>query len=110
MLVDESCHNTRTEHHESTSSTDPANGSKTTTSSDSTRVTSDCPVTTGTKTFGLLTPEGRYIRFDEPSNTRIVEVVKGNKNWAKYMDAHQPVKVRVVGTPSGDIVVVRSIQ
>jgi hypothetical protein len=107
-LIDEGCHNTRTEHHESSSTDNPDTGSHTTTNSSSTRVTSDCPVTTETKTFGLLTPEGQYIRFDQPSNAKIIEVVKGNKT--RYIDATDPVKVQVKGSKKGDVVVIDSIQ
>jgi hypothetical protein len=57
-----------------------------------------------------LTPEGKYVRFDDPSNTKIVEVVKSNKEWNKYMTNHEPVKVQVVGTPNGDVVVLESIK
>jgi hypothetical protein len=107
-LIDESCHNTRTEHHESSSTDNPDTGSHTTTTSSSTRVTSDCPVTNETKTFGLLTPEGQYIRFDQPSNEKIIQVVKGNKS--KYIEANGPVKVEVKGRKKGDTVVIDSIQ
>jgi hypothetical protein len=107
-LIDEGCHNTRTEHHEQSSTDNPATGTHTTTTSSSTHVTSDCPVTAETKTFGLLTPEGQYIRFDQPSNERIIEYVKGHKT--KYIDTTGPVKVQVKGAKKGDVVVVDSIQ
>ncbi len=64
----------------------------------------DCPVTTTTTTFALQTPEGKYVRFDDPSNSRIVEVVKGNKVWSKSINDHKSVKVRVVGTANGYVV------
>ena len=86
-LVDAACQNTRTERKEQTSD---ANSTAT--------------------TFGLMTPEGQYVRFDDPSNTRIVEVVKKNKKWTTYMTEKQPIKVRVVGTPNGDVIVMKSIQ
>src|SRR5690348_12905091 len=75
-LVDAGCRTTHTEHKE-TSNPDATTSSTKTTTTDST----DCPVTTTTTTFGLMTPDGKYIRFDEPSNTRVVEMVKGNKKW-----------------------------
>jgi hypothetical protein len=58
----------------------------------------------------LRTPEGKYVRFDDPSNTRIVEVVKGNKTWSRTINEHKPLRVRVVGTPNGDVVVMESIR
>jgi hypothetical protein len=103
-LVDASCYKTHAE--KQTTSSDE-NG--TTTTRTETTVTTECPISTTTTTFGLITPEGQYVHFDEPSNTRIVEVVK-SKKWNKYMAKHEPVTVRVVGTPSGDVVVVREIQ
>src|SRR5262245_1298903 len=46
-----------------------------------TRTVTECPVTTTTTTFGLLTSDGKYVRFDPAGNTKIVEIVKGNKKW-----------------------------
>jgi hypothetical protein len=106
-LVDANCYTTHTEHKETTSNS--ANR-ETTTTTTKTETNTECPVTTTTTSFGLLTPTGQYVHFDQPSNTRIVEVVKGNKKWTKYMEDRQPLKVTVVGEPSGDVVVMRSIK
>ena len=108
-LIDANCYTTHTEHKETTNS---ANREGTTTTRTETTHTENtqCPVTTTTTTFGLLTPSGQYVRFDNPSNTRIIEVVKGNKRWVKDMEDHQPVKVTVVGSPSGDVVVLKEIK
>jgi hypothetical protein len=110
-LVDASCYTTRTdtEHKETKDSANREGDSTTRTVTTHTEKT-ECPVTTTTTSFGLLTPEGKYVRFDQPSNTKIVEVVKTHKDWAKSMSDHEPVKVTVVGTPSGDVVVMRSIK
>lgn len=105
-LIDAGCQATHTEHHESTT-TRPNEQSTTKTD---TREVTDCPVTTSTTSFGLMTSDGRYIRFDDPSNTKIVQTVKSNKDWNRYMNEHQPLRVRVVGTPNGDVVVLESIQ
>ncbi len=108
-LVDAACQTTHTVHKESSSSNPDENttrSSTTTTTTDSV----DCPVTQTTTTFGLLTPEGKYMRFDEPSNTRVVEMVKGNKKWHTYITEKKPLKVRVIGQPNGDVVVVEKIQ
>ena len=70
----------------------------------------DCPVTTTTTSFGLLTPEGQYVRFDQPSNTRIIDVVKSNKEWNRDIADRAPIKVRVIGTANGDAVVVDTLQ
>ena len=82
----------------------------TTTKTQTTSEVVDCPVTTTTTTFALRTPDGKYVRFDDPSNTRLVEVVKGNKVWSRSINDHKPLRVRVVGTPNGDVVVMESIR
>jgi cytoskeletal protein RodZ len=108
-LVDAACRTTHTEHNESSTSNPDANTTKT----ESTRTTSDsteCPVTTSTTSFGLLTPDGKFVRFDNPSNTRVIEMVKSNKAWNKAIEGKKPVRVRVVGTANGDTVVVESIR
>lgn len=69
----------------------------------------DCPVTPATSSFGLITPDGRYIRFDQSSNTRITEIVKNNKSWNKSLRDRTPIRVHVVGSPNGDAVVMESI-
>ena len=109
-LVDASCRSTtQTERKESTS-TSPDQSTTTSKTETSHTTTTECPVTTTTTTFGLLTPEGKYVRFDDPSNTKIVEIVKSNKKWNKYVSDKQPLKVQVVGTPNGDVVVMETIR
>ena len=103
-LVDSSCVSTHSRHKE-TDSDD--SGTKTT---ETTRVTTDCPVTTTTTSFGLLTSDGRVMRLDDAGNTRVVEMFKTNKDWRNYMEGRKPVRVRVVGTPNGDVVVVKEIR
>ena len=102
-LVDAGCRTTHTANRETTES----NAGQTRTTQTKTETT-DCPVTMTTTTFGLLTPEGKYVRFDEPSNTRVIEVVK-SKKWNKLMNEKKPVKVRVVGASNGDYVVIKQI-
>jgi len=70
----------------------------------------DCPVTQTTSSFGMVTPDGRYIRFDQGSNTRITEIVKTNKSWSKHLEDRTPINVRVVGSRNGDVVVIESIR
>jgi hypothetical protein len=110
-LIDAACHTTHAEHKETTTtSANREEGTSTTRTETSHSEVTECPVTTTTTSFELLTPEGKYVRFDQPSNTKIVEIVKTNKNWSKYMSEHQPLKVSAVGTPSGDVVVMQSIK
>ena|ERR1043166_6828059 len=103
-LVDAGCYTTHTAHRETTES-EP--GKTTTTKSSS--ETMNCPVTTTTTNFGLLTPSGQFVRFDDSSNTRVIEVVK-SKKWDKLMNEHKPVRVHIAGTKNGDVVVVKTIQ
>jgi len=99
-LVDEGCRTTRTK--ETTS-----NESKTETK---TTIVTECPVVTKTTSFGLLTPEGKYVRFDDASNTRIIETIKNNKTWTTYVTERKPIKTRIVGTANGNVVVIKEIQ
>ena len=108
-LMDAGCLSKHTEHKETTSSTAPGQTS-TTTKTETTNQMTECPVTTTTTTFALQTPEGKVVRFDEPSNTKIVEVVKSKKDWNDLINDRKPLKVRIVGTPSGDVVVMESIR
>ena len=112
-LVDAACQSSHSEHNESSSSSSTEGGVTTNRSESShseTTKDADCPVTTTTTTFGLMTPDGKYVRFDQPSNTRITETVKTNKTWSKDMSDRTPIRVRVVGTPNGDVVVMESIR
>ena len=109
-LVDAGCRTTQTEHKESRTQTSPDSSSTSTSRTESSSTSTECPVTTTTTTFGLVTPEGKYIRFDQPSNTKVVEIVKGNHKWTETITEKKPLKVQVVGTPNGDVVVVERIQ
>src|SRR5260370_32119333 len=107
-LVDWTCQSSHSEQKESSTQTNPDQSVTHKESSRSTTVT--CPVTTTTTSFGLLTSEGRYVHFDEPSNTKIVEVVKSNKDWNRFIAGKKPLTVSVVGAANGDVVVLESIQ
>jgi hypothetical protein len=110
-LLDAGCYTTHTEHKETTTTTpQDENRTSTTTTTKTTNKVVECPVTVTTTTFGLLTPEGQYVRFDEPSNTRIIEIVKGNKVWTREITDRAPIKVRVVGKHHGDVIVMESIR
>jgi hypothetical protein len=74
------------------------------------RYVTECPVTTSSTTFSLLTPEGKIVRFDDESNARVVEMVKGNKHWTTYITERKPIKVHVVGSHKGEFIVVKTIQ
>jgi hypothetical protein len=104
-LVDQGCYTTHTKHTETTS-----NGENSTTTTETTRIETECPATTTTTSFGMITPEGRFVRFDDAGNTRVVEMFKSNKDWRNYVEGRKPVKVRVVGNPNGEVFVIREIQ
>jgi hypothetical protein len=104
-LIDAGCRTTHTVHKESHTNPDSSITTKTERST-----TTDCPATMTTSSFGLLTSDGKFVRFDDPSNTKIVEIVKTNKTWSKELNDRAPIKVRVVGTPHGDVVVMESIR
>jgi hypothetical protein len=102
-LVDAGCRSTHTESKETRS--DESGTKSTTTRTD----TTDCPVAMTTTVFGLLMPDGKYVRFDPASNTRIVERVKNNKKWKTEITEHAPLTVHVIGKANGDVVVLESI-
>ena len=105
-LVDAGCQATHTEHKETTTK----NPDRSVTTRTEHTETVECPVITSTSSFGLLTADGQYIRFDDPSNTKIIEMVKSNKKWNKYITDRAPLRVSVVGSPHGDVVVLESIR
>ncbi len=103
-LVDQGCYTTHTQHKETTAD---QSSSKTTVT---TKVVTDCPASTTTTSFGLLTPEGKMVRFDDASNTKVVEMMKSNKDWTDDVKGHKPVKVRIVAMPNGDLMVIKEIK
>ena len=109
-LIDAGCRTTQTEHKESSTQTSPDQRSTSASRTESSSTSTECPVTTTTTTFGLLTSDGKYVRFDEPSNVKIVEMVKGNKKWTEYIHEKKPLKVQVLGAPNGDVIVMERIQ
>jgi hypothetical protein len=70
----------------------------------------DCPVTSNTNSYGFVTSDGHFYRFDQPSNERITQTIKTNKTWSSDMSSRKPIRVHVVGTPNGDVVVMESIR
>lgn len=104
-LVDAACQSTRsTERKESRD----ADNNRTVTTTTRTEIV-DCPVTTTTTTFGLLTADGRYVRFDNLSNARVVEIVKRDKTLDTYLTNRTPLHVKVIGTANGEVAVVDSL-
>jgi hypothetical protein len=104
-LVDQGCYTT---HVQQRNSNNDGNGNSTETVTN--KISTECPVTAQTTSFGLVTADGKYVHFDDAGNTRIVEMVKSNHDWNDYIVKHKPVRVRVIGTPNGDVVVLKEIR
>jgi hypothetical protein len=106
-LVDANCYSTH--HSETKETSNDANGTTTRTRTE-TRTENVCPVTETTTSFGIVQPSGEYVAFDQPSSERVVEMVRKHHQWNTYITEKKPIKVRVVGTPNGNLIVVRDIQ
>jgi hypothetical protein len=103
-LVDQGCYTT---HFQQKSNENEGNNS---TQTSTEKYTTECPVTPASTSFGMVTSDGKFVRFDDQGNTRIVEMVRSNKDWDRMMKGNKPVKVRVVGTANGDVVVIKEIK
>ena len=86
-LIDQNCYTT---HVQQKNFNSDGNGGSTETTTN--KYTTECPVTTSTTSFGMMTPDGKFVRFDDAGNTRIVEMVKSNKDWNDFIVHHKPVK------------------
>lgn len=100
-LVDAQCYAT---HQTETREVGPG-GTRTTVN-----IVATCPVTEQTTTFGIVSPQGQYMVFDQPGSERVVEMVKHHHKWHTYITEKKPIAVHVVGTPNGNTIVVREIQ
>jgi hypothetical protein len=109
-LVDAGCRTTHTAHRESseTSKVDENTTRTTKTTSDSSRT--ECPATVTSTSFGIMTADGKYIPFDQTSNTKVIEVMKSNRDWRGNAESKKPVSVTVVGNQRGDAIVIHSIK
>lgn len=103
-LIDQGCYSTHSHSKETTSNPNS------TTTTETTKDSSDCPVTTSTRTFALITPDGRTVRFDDASNSRVVSMMKSDRDLSNDLNEHRPVKVRVVAMPNGDVMVIKDIK
>lgn len=105
-LVDAACQSSHTEHREVSTTKNP---DSVTTRTETTRTDTVCPVTSTTTSYGLVTRDGRFIRFDNPSNARVSQMVRDNQTWNQSVANSRPLQVEVMGTPNGDVAVVQSI-
>jgi len=103
-LLDAGCYTTHTQTKETKSD------ETSTTKTETNHYATECPVTTSSTSFGLLTPEGKIVRLDDAGNTQVVEMMKNNKHWTTYITEHKPLKVHVIGKPKGGVIVVEKVQ
>ncbi len=50
------------------------------------------------------------VRFDDASNSRVVEMMKSDRGFGDDINGHRPVRVHVVAMPNGDVMVVKDIK
>lgn len=106
MLVDATCEASHTVHKVTTTTKSPGS---VTTRTETTRTETVCPATPATTRFGVVTSDGRFIRFDQPSNQRVMQMMRENQGWNRDVATSNPVRVTVVGTQNGDVTAVNSL-
>jgi hypothetical protein len=65
--------------------------------------TRECAVTCARSGYGMVTPEGKFLKFDEPGNARTLAALK---KAVKEKD----LKAKVTGTLDGDVLKVQAIE
>jgi hypothetical protein len=103
-LVDQGCYTTHSREKQTNSD------QNSTTTTVTTKETTECPVTTSTTSFGLMTPDGHVVRLDDSGNRRVVEMMKSDRGFGEDVNGHRPVRVHVVAMPNGDVMVVKDIK
>jgi hypothetical protein len=75
-----------------------------------------CPVSMRTSNFGLMMPEGKFVKFDEGGNTKAVDALRKSRKGSKIVfdywrigKTSRLVKARVTGTLTSDTLNVDSI-
>jgi len=73
-----------------------------------------CRVSEVTKEFGLILPDGTYLKFDEGGNEKVKlflgESARGRKMLTAEVDAAKRLTVKASGTRTGDTFNLESIQ
>jgi hypothetical protein len=64
--------------------------------------TRDCAVTCAKSGYGLVTPEGKFLKFDESGNARTLAALK-------KLSKEKDLKAKANGTLDGDVLKVESI-
>lgn len=65
--------------------------------------TRQCAIGCSKSGFGVLTPDGRFIRFDDAGNAKSLAVLKASKK-------EKDLRVKVTGSRDGDVIKVDSIE
>jgi hypothetical protein len=94
-LVDATCQMTKTER------TSTAVGQITRTES------SGCTPTAATTAFGLVTADGRFVRFDDGSNARVVQIVRTASGFVP--SDRGPLWVNASGSMNGEVAIVETL-
>ncbi len=65
--------------------------------------TRQCAISCSKSGFGVLTPDGKFIRLDEAGNAKALAVLKASKK-------ENDLRVNVTGSRDGDVIKVDSIE
>ena len=75
-----------------------------------------CPVSMRTSNFGLMMPDGKFVKFDEGGNNKAVDALRKSRKGSKAVfhywrtgKTSSSVKARVTGTLTSDTLNVDSI-
>ena len=76
-----------------------------------------CPVSMCTATFGLMLPDGKFVKFDEGGNTKAIDALRKSAKASKIVFNYWrtgktavAIKARVTGTLKSDILNVESVK
>lgn len=65
--------------------------------------TRDCAITCGKSGYGLVTAEGKFLKFNESGNARTLAALK-------KLEKEKDLKAKVTGTLDGDVLKVESLE
>jgi hypothetical protein len=69
-----------------------------------------CTVTRATTSFGVAPASGEFMAFDQPSNDRVLDMIRKQNRWHEFITEKKPIPVRVIGVPNGNVIVIREIE
>ena len=65
--------------------------------------TRECAITCSRSGYGLVTPDGKFLKFDEAGNARTLAALK-------KLSKEKDLKAKVTGTVNGEVLKVESIE